>query len=260
MSHSAPAASSLLTYEEAFPGSRKVLVEGPQGVRVPMREIALSGGNRRCASTTRADRRATTCARGCRSCAATGLSAAGGDRRGAAPDPVSGSPERPMPPALAARMRTALRARRQAVTQLHYARRGEITPEMEFVACARASTPEFVRDEVARGRAIIPANINHPELEPMIIGRNFLVKINANIGNSAVSLVDRGGSREAALGDALGRRHGDGPLDGHGTSTRPASGSSGTPPCRSARCRSTRRSRRSAAGPRTSPGRSTATR
>jgi phosphomethylpyrimidine synthase len=101
------------------------------------------------------------------------------------------------------------------VTQLHYARQGIITPEMEFIAIreniARAQlqsekqpmeqhpgmdfnaaipreiTPEFVRDEVARGRAIIPANINHPEIEPMIIGRNFLVKVNANIGNSAVT-------------------------------------------------------------------------
>ncbi|ROU00666.1 phosphomethylpyrimidine synthase ThiC [Marinobacter sp. R17] len=101
------------------------------------------------------------------------------------------------------------------VSQMHYARRGIITPEMEFVAIrenmklqeARAKgwldsqhpgqshgaampaeiTPEFVREEIARGRAIIPANINHPELEPMIIGRNFLVKINGNIGNSAVS-------------------------------------------------------------------------
>jgi phosphomethylpyrimidine synthase len=99
------------------------------------------------------------------------------------------------------------------VTQMHYARRGVITPEMEFIAIRenqrmdalsellrrqhpgqafgaaipKAITPEFVREEVARGRAIIPANINHPETEPMIIGRNFLVKINANIGNSAVS-------------------------------------------------------------------------
>jgi len=99
----------------------------------------------------------------------------------------------------------------KAVTQIAYARAGVITPEMEFVAIrenlgramARAElqrdgesfgahipdfvTPEFVRLEVAEGRAIIPANINHPELEPMIIGRNFLVKINANIGNSAVT-------------------------------------------------------------------------
>src|SRR5688572_7900248 len=99
------------------------------------------------------------------------------------------------------------------VSQMHYARRGMITPEMEYIAIRENQrldalsalitrqhkgesfgaaipgiiTPEFVRDEVARGRAIIPANINHPETEPMIIGRNFLVKINANIGNSAVS-------------------------------------------------------------------------
>ena len=109
------------------------------------------------------------------------------------------------------------------VTQMHYARQGIVTPEMEFIAIRenqsrevarelasrnghgggvaqhpgqawganipKSITPEFVRDEVARGRAIIPANINHPETEPMIIGRNFLVKINSNIGNSAVSLL-----------------------------------------------------------------------
>jgi len=110
--------------------------------------------------------------------------------------------------------RKPLRAKPGArVTQMHYARRGEITPEMEYIAirenqrCEEVAealarqhpgkdwgaalpkriTPEFVRDEVARGRGIIPANINHPEIEPMIIGRNFLVKINANIGNSAVT-------------------------------------------------------------------------
>ncbi|MHB8197986.1 MAG: phosphomethylpyrimidine synthase ThiC [Vulcanimicrobiaceae bacterium] len=73
------------------------------------------------------------------------------------------------------------------VTQMHYARRGEITPEMEFVALREGCEAELVRSEIARGRAILPANINHPESEPMIIGRNFLVKINANIGNSAVA-------------------------------------------------------------------------
>ena len=99
------------------------------------------------------------------------------------------------------------------VTQMHYARKGIITPEMEYIAIRETQrrdglselitrqhpgqsfgaaipqviTPKFVRDEIARGRAIIPANINHPEIEPMIIGRNFLVKINANIGNSALS-------------------------------------------------------------------------
>ncbi|MCK4704865.1 MAG: phosphomethylpyrimidine synthase ThiC, partial [Gammaproteobacteria bacterium] len=104
------------------------------------------------------------------------------------------------------------------VTQMHYAKKGLITPEMEYVAIRESMklqelrkdpeyqkvlmqhpgenfganlpneiTPEFVRDEIAAGRAIIPANINHPELEPMIIGRNFLVKINGNLGNSAVT-------------------------------------------------------------------------
>ena len=72
------------------------------------------------------------------------------------------------------------------VTQLAYARRGLVTAEMEFVALREGLAPEFVRDEIARGRAVLPANVNHPETEPMVIGRNFLVKINANIGNSAV--------------------------------------------------------------------------
>jgi phosphomethylpyrimidine synthase len=86
------------------------------------------------------------------------------------------------------RVRPALRAKPgRRVTQMHYARRGEITPEMEFVAIREGLEPSFVRDEIARGRAILPANVNHPELEPMAIGRNFLVKINANIGNSAVT-------------------------------------------------------------------------
>jgi phosphomethylpyrimidine synthase len=74
-----------------------------------------------------------------------------------------------------------------AVTQLAYARRGDVTAEMEFIAVREGLAPEFVRDEVARGRAVIPANVNHPEAEPMVIGRNFLVKVNANIGNSAVA-------------------------------------------------------------------------
>jgi phosphomethylpyrimidine synthase len=73
------------------------------------------------------------------------------------------------------------------VSQMHYARKGIITDEMEFVAIRENLSADYVREEIARGRAIIPANINHPELEPMVIGRNFLVKINANIGNSAVT-------------------------------------------------------------------------
>jgi phosphomethylpyrimidine synthase len=73
------------------------------------------------------------------------------------------------------------------VTQMHYAKRGIVTPEMEFVAIREGMPADFVRSEIARGRAIIPANVNHPESEPMIIGKRFLVKVNANIGNSAVS-------------------------------------------------------------------------
>jgi len=84
--------------------------------------------------------------------------------------------------------RPPLRARAgRRVTQLHYARRGDVTPEMAFVATREGVDPELVRDEVARGRAILPANVNHPESEPMVIGRAFLVKVNANIGNSAVT-------------------------------------------------------------------------
>lgn len=84
--------------------------------------------------------------------------------------------------------RKPLRAKKgKNVTQLHYARKGIITPEMEFVAIRENMEPEFVRSEIAAGRAIMPSNINHPEAEPMIIGRNFHVKINANIGNSAVT-------------------------------------------------------------------------
>lgn len=85
-------------------------------------------------------------------------------------------------------MRQPLRAKSgQNVTQLHYARKGIITSEMEYIAIREGMDAEFVRSEIAAGRAIIPTNINHPESEPMIIGRHFHVKINANIGNSAVA-------------------------------------------------------------------------
>ncbi|MGW8377801.1 phosphomethylpyrimidine synthase ThiC [Streptomyces sp. ODS28] len=76
---------------------------------------------------------------------------------------------------------------RLSVSQLAYAKRGLVTPEMEYVAVRERCSPEFVRDEIAAGRAVLPANVNHPEIEPMIIGKNFLVKVNANIGNSAVT-------------------------------------------------------------------------
>jgi phosphomethylpyrimidine synthase len=83
--------------------------------------------------------------------------------------------------------RKTLRSTGGPVTQLQYARNGQITPEMNFVAVREGVSAELVRDEIAAGRAILPANVNHPESEPMIIGAKFLVKVNANIGNSAVS-------------------------------------------------------------------------
>ncbi len=145
---SSPASSaSPASFASSFPNSTKVYVEGTRGIRVPMREIALSGGEPPL-------RVYDTSGPG-------------------TPDPRAG-----LPP---------LRAKwRNDGTQLQYARNGEITPEMEFAAIREGMEPELVRSEVARGRAIIPANINHPELEPMVIGRRFHVKINANIGNSAV--------------------------------------------------------------------------
>ena len=129
------------------------------------------------------------------------------------------------------------------VSQMHYARQGHVTPEMEYIAIRENMklqqlktglhdierenrlkgnslgaaipdeiTAEFVREEIARGRAIIPANINHPELEPMIIGRNFLVKINANIGNSAVSSSIAEEVEKTRVVYSLGCRYGDGSL------------------------------------------------
>ena len=168
--------SPSVRYEDAFPSSRQVLVDGDR-VRVPMREITLSGGEPPLRVYDTSGPR-------------------GGDVRQGLP-PLReawitgrGSVEaRPDAPAAAGLPGAGRRPRRgtAGVTQLHHARRGTITEEMEFVALREGFAPDFVRDEVARGRAIIPANINHPELQPMAIGRNFLVKINANIGNSAVS-------------------------------------------------------------------------
>jgi phosphomethylpyrimidine synthase len=140
-------------FASAFPGSRKTYVDGP-GVRVPFREIALTNGDVLRVYDTSGPQ--------------------GHDVR-------DGLPKLRAPWVASRRIAGA------PVTQLHYARTGIVTPEMEFIAIREGFDPQFIRSEVARGRAIIPANINHPELEPMIIGRNFAVKINANIGNSVVS-------------------------------------------------------------------------
>jgi len=168
-------------FASAYPGSVRVHVEGPRGVRVPMREIRLDGEpplrvydtsgprDRDPSDGLEPLRRRWVLARGDVTEAARRIASSADRAR------VPSSLERPV-----------LRGR-GAVTQLHYARRGEITPEMGFVALREGMDAERVRDEIARGRAILPANVNHPELEPMIIGRSFRVKVNANIGNSAVS-------------------------------------------------------------------------
>ncbi len=141
---------------DGFPASEKVYVEH-DGLAVPVRRIHLQGGE------PAFDVYDTSGPQGA--------------------DPHHGLPKL-RKPWIEARMRDGDSGNR---SQMHYARRGIITPEMRFVAIREHVAPEFVRDEIAIGRAILPANINHPESEPMIIGKNFLVKINANIGNSAVT-------------------------------------------------------------------------
>ena len=166
-------------FQNAYPSSEKVFVEGTRGIQVPMREIRLSDGepSLRVYDTTgpqNVDVR-------------QGLPAL---REGwiVAREDVE-TVERTLPPSelIPDGLRRQTLRGTGNVTQLHYARRGIVTPEMEFIAIREGFEPEFVRDEVAAGRAIIPCNINHPEIEPMIIGRKFKVKVNANIGNSAVT-------------------------------------------------------------------------
>ena len=220
---------------EPFPASTKVHVEGSRpDIRVPMREIALTNGERVTVYDTSGPYTDPTAAIDIRQGLApvrAGWIEARGDtesytgRQRVALDDGGKNEERDggrieqLRAEAAGLQRQPRRAKAGAnVSQMHYARQGIVTPEMEYIAIrengkrewmreylqdaereARLKgnamgaripeiiTPEFVRDEVARGRAVIPANINHPEVEPMIIGRNFLVKINSNIGNSAVT-------------------------------------------------------------------------
>ncbi|MDB4886308.1 MAG: thiC [Gemmatimonadetes bacterium] len=170
-------------YGDAFPNSRKVYLDGPQDIRVPVREIALSGGEPPLRVYDTSGPRGYDVRDGLPPLRAEWIRARGSvtevPRTYRAPD---GTTPAEIPETL---RRTTLRGG-GTVTQMHYARKGEITPEMEFVALREGMPATLVRDEIARGRAIIPANINHPELEPMIIGRTFKVKVNANIGNSAI--------------------------------------------------------------------------
>ncbi|MDO9291619.1 MAG: phosphomethylpyrimidine synthase ThiC [Hydrogenophaga sp.] len=218
---------------EPLPASRKIYVPGSQAdVKVPMREIMQSNGEAVTVYDTSGPYTDPVAIIDVRQGLAPVRSSwieSRGDTElytGRAPYALDDGLKNGETDALAALraqaaglQRAPRRARTGAnVSQMHYARRGIITPEMEYVAIRenqkqawmeqyltnperearlagnsfgasipKVMTPEFVRDEVARGRAIIPANINHPEVEPMAIGRNFLVKINANIGNSAVT-------------------------------------------------------------------------
>ncbi|KPM57634.1 phosphomethylpyrimidine synthase ThiC [Frankia sp. CcI49] len=181
-----------------FPGSRKTYLTGSRpDLQVPMREVALSTGD----SLVLYDTSGPYTDPGAGVDVRRGLQALRSswiiDREdteeitGRAVQPADDGRSRTSAPEADLFIGSARAPRRalagQAVTQLAYARRGEITPEMEFVALREGLAPELVRDEIAAGRAVLPANVNHPESEPMAIGRNLLVKINANIGNSAVA-------------------------------------------------------------------------
>ncbi|MDQ6976365.1 MAG: phosphomethylpyrimidine synthase ThiC [Mariprofundaceae bacterium] len=214
---------------QPYPNSRKIYIEGSRSdIRVPMREISLSPTATRDGEETNApllvydtsgaytDPNIAIDLRAGLPAVRQSWIAERGDTETLANLTSDYGQQRRDDPSLDnlrfADVRPPLRAKEGCnVTQLHYARQGIITPEMEFVAIRENQqramqttlapqhagqsfganipaqiTPAFVRDEIARGRAIIPANINHPELEPVIIGRNFLVKINGNIGNSAL--------------------------------------------------------------------------
>jgi phosphomethylpyrimidine synthase len=181
---------------DPFPGSRKVYAQGSDpSIQVPFRAIALTNGEVHTVYDT--------------SGPFTDPDVAIDVRAGIAPlrqpwiEGRGDTVELPKPSSVyriaresmaeldAIRFKAQRLARRAKpganVSQMHYARKGTVTKEMEFIAIRENCEPEFVRSEVARGRAVITANVNHPELEPQIIGRNFLVKINANIGNSAIS-------------------------------------------------------------------------
>ena len=167
-------------FTEAFPNSRKVYVSGER-VEVPMREITLSDGEPPLRVYDTSGPHDSDVRAGLPPVREPWIIGRADTTEVPRSDRVYGSVEMP------SSLRRSVVRGVGPVTQMHYARKGEVTAEMEFVALREGFDPDFVRAEVARGRAIIPANINHPELEPTVIGRNFSVKINANIGNSSVS-------------------------------------------------------------------------
>jgi phosphomethylpyrimidine synthase len=176
------------SFSDAFPNSRKVTIDGGRGIHVPVREILLSDGEPPLRVYDTSGPQGFDVRQGLPTPRLPWIMERDVERlpRATVVTPAQAGVQNDLIPA--GLQRPVYRGR-GPVTQLHYARRGEVTPEMEFVALREGMSPEFVRSEVARGRAIIPANINHPEVEPMIIGRGFAVKINANIGNSAVKSV-----------------------------------------------------------------------
>ena len=161
----------------------KIYLKGKHEIRVPARKISLTNGEDPVYVYDTSGPQGGDVRNGLPSLREPWIRARG-DVEDVAPTYVPQSGAAEIPDNL--RPKTVLRGTGN-VTQMHYAKRGEITPEMEFIAIRENVDPEFVRSEIARGRAIIPANINHPESEPMIIGRNFLVKVNSNIGNSVVT-------------------------------------------------------------------------
>ncbi len=186
--------------KSSFPASQKVYKEGSQpSIRVPFRQVTLTPTTGRFGQEENApmdiyDTSGPYSDSGASLDLGQGLSALRRDwimARGDVEEydgygvPLRGKNVAQPFPGLT---RKPLRAKSgKAPTQIRYAREGIVTPEMEFIGIREGIDPEYVREEIARGRAIIPSNINHPESEPMIIGRNFLVKVNANIGNSAIT-------------------------------------------------------------------------
>jgi len=182
----------------SFPGSRKTYLQGSRpDLQVPMRQVVLATGD----SVVLYDTSGPYTDPDLRTDIRLGLPALRAGWVAERGDTASydGRPVQPVDNGLKARdhrnldsvfasTRQPLRALPgRTVTQMRYAKQGAITPEMEFVALREGVSAEYVRDEIARGRAVLPVNVNHPEVEPMAIGRGFLVKINANIGNSAVA-------------------------------------------------------------------------
>jgi len=195
---STPGSTEGPTTGTAFPGSRKTYLQGSRpDLQVPMRQVVLSTGD----SVVLYDTSGPYTDPDLRTDIRLGLPALRAGWVAERGDAASydGRPVQPVDNGLKARdhrdldsvfasTRQPLRALPgRTVTQMRYAKQGAITPEMEFVALREGVSAEYVRDEIARGRAVLPVNVNHPEVEPMAIGRGFLVKINANIGNSAVA-------------------------------------------------------------------------